>query len=191
MLVLFALLALLVLMISYSPKRELFGYAGYTKPVDAVVLDDPPFDTKEYVDALTYTSVNHDLMEKFVLATNKYVANKTGLCTYVIETTSLRKYTHAKDKRELYRCMFMLMRQHGFSFGFSVTVDILVNPDGTVKVMGARTQPMGVMPPTDQSPFESDIEGHAFPDAKLFEKSELDLIKIVRPNSNDQRRRDF
>lgn len=180
MLVLIALLILLVLMI--PPKREMFGY---TDPVGTVVMDDPAFDTTEYVEALTYTSIDHDLMEKCVLATNKYVSEKTGLCTYIIETTSIRKYSHAKDpkKGDMYRCMFMLMRQHGFSFGFAVTVDILVYPNGTVKVVGAQTQPMNIVPPSNRTPFESEvIEGHEFPAFSLFEQSELNLIKIVPPS---------
>jgi hypothetical protein len=73
--------------------------------------------------------------------------------------------------------MFMLMKQHGFTFGFAVTTDVVVNPDGTVTVMSARTQPIDVMPPTDQSPFSSDIEGHEFVDYQKFRQSELDLIK--------------
>lgn len=171
------LLILIVLMVLLmSSKKEMFGYAGYKDPVKQVIIDDPSFDTTEYLEA-TDVSVDSDLMEKLVLATNKYVADKTGLCTYVIETTSLKKYVHKENKKELYRCMFMLMKQHGFTFGFAVTVDVNVNPDGTVQVLSARTQPINVRPPTDQSPFTSDIEGHEFVDYERFRKSELELIK--------------
>jgi hypothetical protein len=58
-----------------------------------------------------------------------------------------------------------------------VTVDIAVNPDGTVKVMSARTQPIDVVPPTDTSPYTSDTLGYDFVDYDLFRKSELELIK--------------
>lgn len=171
------LLILIVLMVLLmSSKKEMFGYAGYKDPVKQVIIDDPSFDTTEYLEA-TDVSVDNDLMEKLVLATNKYVADKTGLCTYVIETTSLKKYVHKENKKELYRCMFMLMKQHGFTFGFAVTVDVNVNPDGTVQVLSARTQPINVRPPTDQSPFTSDIEGHEFVDYERFRESELELIK--------------
>lgn len=170
------LLILIVLMLVFSSRKEMFGYAGYKDPVKHVVIDDPSFDTTEYIEA-TDVSVDNDLMQKLVLATNRYVSEKTGLCTYVIETTSLKKYIHKENKKELYRCMFMLMKQHGFAFGFAVTTDVVVNPDGTVTVMSARTQPIDVMPPTDQSPFSSDIEGHEFVDYQKFRQSELDLIK--------------
>jgi hypothetical protein len=171
------LLILIVLMVMFmSSRKEMFGYAGYKDPVKQVIIDDPSFDTTEYTEA-TDVSVNNDLIEKIVLATNEYVSGKTGLCTYVIETTSLKKYIHKENKKELYRCMFMLMKQHGFVFGFAVTVDVNVNPDGTVKVLSARTQPINVNPPTDQSPFVSDVEGHEFTEYERFRESELELIK--------------
>lgn len=174
---LLVLLIVLVLALMAS-RKEMFGYAGYEGHVKSVVIDDPLFDTKDYVES-TDVSVNNDLMEKIVLATNAYVAKKTGLCTYVIETNTVKKYVPAKKSgRDLYRCMFMLMRQHGFVFGFAVTVDCFVNPDGSVSVVGAHTQPIGVEPPADQTAFTSDLEGHAFPEFSLFEKSEANLIKI-------------
>lgn len=172
--VLLILIVLVILLM--SSRKEMFGYAGYKDHVKQVLLDDPSFDTAEYVEAID-VSVNNDLVQKLVLATNKYVSQKTGLCTYVIETTSLKKYVHKENKKELYRCMFMLMKQHGFTFGFAVTVDINVNPDGTVQVLSARTQPIDVKPPTNQTPFISDMEGHEFTDYERFRESELELIK--------------
>lgn len=172
--VLLVLIALMLLLM--STRKEMFGYAGYSDPITQVVIDDPSFDTKEYIES-TDVSVGNDLIQELVFATNRYVAEKTGLCTYVIETTSIKKFVHKENKKELYRCMFMLMKQHGFAFGFAVTADISVNPDGTVQVVSARTQPINVAPPTDQSPFQSDIEGHVFTDYDLFKKSELELIK--------------
>lgn len=171
------LLILIVLMLLLmSSKREMFGYAGYNDPVKQVIIDDPSFDTTEYIESED-VSVNNDLIQSLVLATNEYVSKRTGLCTYVIETTSLKKFVHKENKKELYRCMFMLMKQHGFTFGFAVTVDINVNPDGTVQVLSARTQPIDVKPPTDQTPFTSDVEGHEFTPYERFRESELELIK--------------
>jgi len=168
------ILIVILLFLMSSSRKEMFG--GHTEPVNRVVIDDPSFDTTEYTEA-TDTSVDNDLIQKLVFAVNKYVATKTGLCTYVIETTSLKKFVHKENKKEMYRCMFMLMRQHGFAFGFAVTADVNVNPDGTVVVLSARTQPIDVMPPTDQTPFTSDMEGHEFTEYDRFRKSELDLIK--------------
>lgn len=170
------IIVLIILMIFLTSRKEMFGYAGYKDPIHQVVIDDPSFDTKEYTEA-TDVSVNNDLMQSIVFAVNTYVGDKTGLCTYVIETTSLKKYVHNENKKELYRCMFMLMKQHGFAFGFAVTADVSVNPDGTVHVLSARTQPINVRPPTDQSPFQSDIEGHEYTEYQQFRESELELIK--------------
>lgn len=165
------LLILIVLMLLLmSRKKETEGYKNQ------IVIDDPSFDTTEYIES-TDVSVDNDLMEKLVLATNKYVSDKTGLCTYVIETTSLKKFVHKETKKELYRCMFMLMKQHGFTFGFAVTVDINLYPDGTLNVVSARSQPIDVKPPTFQGPFMSDIEGHEFTGYERFRESELELIK--------------
>jgi hypothetical protein len=161
--VLLFLIALMMLLM--TSRREMAGY-----------IDDPNVDTAEYTES-TEVSVTNDLMEKLVLATNTYVAGKTGMCTYIIETTSIKKFIHNQNGTPLYRCMFMVMRQHGFAFGFAVTVDIKENPDGSVRVMGARTQPIDVKPPTDQSPFQSDVEGHVFTEYELFKESELELIK--------------
>jgi len=172
--VLLILIGLMLLLM--SSRKEMFGYAGHEDPVNQVTLDDTSFDTAEYVES-TEINIDNDLMQKLVLATNKYVSDKTGLCTYIIETTSIKKYVHRDTKKDLYRCMFMFMKQHGFVFGFAVTADVMVNPDGTVKVMSARTQPIDVMPPTDQSPYQSDLEGYEFTDYRMFKESELNLIK--------------
>lgn len=163
---------LIVLMLLLMSREK--NMAGYN-----IDIDDSSFDTTEYTESKDVI-VNNDLMEKLVLATNKYVSDKTGLCTYVIETTSIKKYIHNENKNELYRCMFMLMKQHGFTFGFSVTVDIKSYPDGTVQVLNARTQPIDVKPPTNQGPFTSDVEGHEFTRYERFRESELELIKISK-----------
>lgn len=170
------LILLIVFMLFTMSRTETFGYAGYSDPIMQVVINDPITDTKEYMES-TYDNITPDIVQKLVFATNKYVADKTGLCTYVIETTSMKKYVHRENKKEFYRCMFMLMKQHGFAFGFAVTADIQANPDGAMKVLSVRTQPINVMPPTDTSPFDSNIEGHVFVDYDVFKKSELELIK--------------
>lgn len=170
------LIFLIVFMLFTMSRTEMFGYAGYKDPIMQVVMNDPDIDTKEYIET-TYDDISRDTIQNLVFATNKYVSEKTGLCTYVIETTSMKKYVHKENKKELYRCMFMLMKQHGFAFGFAVTADIQVNPNGVTEVLSARTQPIDVKPPVDTSPFDSNIEGHEFVDYDVFKKSELELIK--------------
>ena len=170
-------LVILIALVLYlmSRTKENFGYSGHTKPVNNVILDDASPNMNDYK-AARDISISNDMMEKFVLASNKYVGEKTGLCTYVIETTAVKKFKHKTKNHELYQCVFMFMRQGGFSFGFSAVVDILV-VSGEVKIQGARTQPLGVTPPNDLSPFQSSVGGKEFLKFETFEKSELDLIK--------------
>lgn len=74
-------------------------------------------------------TVSNDVMEQMVLETNKRVSEITGLCTYVVETTSVKKYRDKVTGEEIYRCMFMIMKRGGFPFGFSVSSDIKVIND--------------------------------------------------------------
>jgi hypothetical protein len=53
-----------------STRREMFGYAGYSDPIKQVVIDDPIFDSKEYVES-TDVSVSSNLIQELVFATNK------------------------------------------------------------------------------------------------------------------------
>lgn len=76
--------------------------------------------------------------------------------------------------------MFMLMKQHGFAFGFSVSVDIKVIPGGTVEVLSARSQPINVTPPTTILPYINNVEGHEYVDYETIKSGELKLIKNNR-----------
>ena len=132
--------------------QELFGFAGYEKPVNQVNLYDPKFDLKKYkeVEAI----VDHDLMEKLVLTTNKEITRRTDDCSYIIETTAVKKYTG--DNQDVYKCMFMCVRAKGFAFGFSVVATLSVKGDN-VKVLSLRTQPMDVDEPSEVSPYIQDV----------------------------------
>lgn len=132
--------------------QELFGFVGYQKPVNQVVLDDAKFDTSAYEEVEAV--VNHDLMEKLVLTTNKEIVKRTDDCSYIIETTAVKKYT--KDDQDIYKCMFMCVRAKGFAFGFSVVATLSVKGDD-VKVLSLRTQPMDVQAPSDVSPYVQDV----------------------------------
>lgn len=133
--------------------QELFGFAGYEKPVNQVVLNDPKFDLKNYKEAEAV--VDHDLMEKLVLTTNKEITRRTDDCSYIIETTAVKKYTNDSGQ-DVYKCMFMCVRAKGFAFGFSVVATLSVKGDD-VKVLSLRTQPMDVDEPSDVSPYIQDV----------------------------------
>jgi hypothetical protein len=132
---------------------ELFGFNGYTKPVNQVVLKDPKFDTSSYAEAEAV--VNHDLMEKLVLATNKEITKRTDDCSYIIETTAVKKFVQ-DGKPDVYKCMFMCVRAKGFAFGFSVVSTLSVKGDD-VRVLSLRTQPLDVDAPSSVAPYVQDV----------------------------------
>ena len=66
------------------------------------------------------------------LQSNKAISKRTGLCTYIIETTSMKLYKHKTTGGKIFRCMFMVAKygNKGFDFGFSVVVDVRVINEG-------------------------------------------------------------
>ena len=155
---------------------EQFGFSGYTKPKDPITLDDTEIDLSEYDESGEDVAVSNDLMQEMVLATNKAVSKKTGLCTYIVETLSVKRYTHRTTKQEIYRCMFMTVKHKGFAYGFSVTSDMRII-DGKATVIGLRTQPVDLRPPSDPSIYQTTIKGKEFEDYTEVRRSELDLVK--------------
>ena len=175
------LLILLILIVLMTMSRtemftEQFGFSGYTKPIEPVLLNDTDTDLSEYEESGEEIEVSNDLMQEMVLATNKEVSKKTGLCTYIIETLSVKKYINTKSKQEIYRCMFMTVKHKGFSFGFSVTSDLRII-EGKAIVLNINTQPIDVKPPTDPSIYQKSIKGKEFEDYTEVRQSELDIVK--------------
>ena len=72
-------LILLILIILMTMSRtemftEQFGFSGYTKPIEATLLNDNEFDLSEYEESGEELEVSNDLMQEMVLATNKEVS---------------------------------------------------------------------------------------------------------------------
>ncbi len=175
------ILVLLLLIVIMSISRtemftEQFGLSGYTKPKDPITIEDTEIDLSGYEESGEDISISNDLMQEMVLATNKAISKKTGLCTYIIETTSVKKYINNGTKQEIYRCMFMSVKHRGFALGFSVTSDMRII-DGKVTVIGLRTQPIDFRPPSDPSIYQTTIKGEEFEDYTEVRRSEIDLIK--------------
>ena len=175
------LLLLLTVLITILMSRtemftEQFGLSGYTKPKEPV-LTDAETDLTDYEESGEETEVSNDLMQEMVLATNKEVSKKTGLCTYIIETLAIKKYVNTKIKQdEIYRCMFMSVKHKGFAMGFAVTSDLRII-DGRAVVLNLRTQPIDIKPPSDPSIYQQTIEGKEFEDYTEVRQSEIDRIK--------------
>jgi hypothetical protein len=158
---------------------EQFGLSGYTKPMNSVLLKGTDTDLSDYEESGEEIEVSNDLMQEMVLATNKEVSKKTGLCTYIIETLSVKKYINTKSKQEIYRCMFMSVKHKGFAVGFSVTSDLRIIDDRAT-VLNVRTQPIDVNPPSDPSIYQKSIKGKEFEDYSEVRRSELDMVKNTK-----------
>ncbi len=177
-------LILLILIILMTMSRtemftEQFGLSGYTKPIEPVLLNDTQTDLSDYEESGEEIEVSNDLMQEMVLETNKEVSKKTGLCTYIIETLSVKKYVNKKSNQEIYRCMFMSVKHKGFSFGFSVTSDLRII-DGRATVLNVRTQPIDIKPPSDPSIYQKSIKGKEFEDYTEVRQSEIDIVKNTK-----------
>ena len=178
------LLILLILTVLMTMSRtemftEQFGLSGYTKPIEPVLLNDTQLDLSVYEESGDDVEISNDLMQEMVLATNKEVSKKTGLCTYIIETTSVKKYTNKESNQEIYRCMFMSVKHNGFAMGFSVTSDLRIT-DGRATVLSVRTQPIDINPPSDPSIYQKSIKGKEFEDYTEVRRSELDIVKNTK-----------
>ena len=178
------LLILLILIVLMTMSRtemftEQFGFSGYTKPMNSVLLKGTDTDLSDYEESGEEIEVSNDLMQEMVLATNKEVSKKTGLCTYIIETLSVKKYINTKSKQEIYRCMFMSVKHKGFAVGFSVTSDLRIIDDRAT-VLNVRTQPIDVNPPSDPSIYQKSIKGKEFEDYSEVRRSELDMVKNTK-----------
>jgi len=80
----------LLITVRREPFTEIFGLSGYKKPTGSIRLDDAKPNLSGYTQA--EANISNDMMEEFVLQANQEIAKRTGLCTYIIETTADKKY---------------------------------------------------------------------------------------------------
>lgn len=173
------LVIVLLLTTKREPFTELFGFSGYNKPVKTVNFTDSKPDLTGYSQA--EVDVNNDMMQDFVLKANKEITKRTGLCTYIIETTSVKRYVNEEGK-QIYECMFMTVRDSGFAFGFSVVASYEV-VNGEVRLLSLRSQPLDVQTVSNVKPFVDGTEGKEFVNYELVKEaavptmSELEMAK--------------
>jgi hypothetical protein len=169
----------LLLTVRREPFTEIFGFSGHTKPNGSVRLDDTRPDLTGYNQA--EADVDNDMMQEFVLQANKEIAKRTGLCTYIIETTAVKKYVNEEGK-VIYECMFMTVKNNGFAFGFSVVASYEV-VNGNVRLVSLRSQPLDVQTVSDVSPFVESRGGQVFVNYELVKEAavptqgELEMAK--------------
>jgi hypothetical protein len=157
---------------------DTFGLSGYTKPVPPVKLNDPRPNLEGFEQF--EISVDNDMMEQFVIQANNEIDKRTGMCTYIIETTGINGYR--KDGVEIYEVMFMSVKKDGFSFGFSIVASFEVQ-NGKSRIVSLRSQPLGIQAPDDVSAFTEGAAGKEFVKYELVKeaavptKSEFDSAK--------------
>jgi len=168
----------LLITVRREPFTEIFGLSGYKKPTGSIRLDDAKPNLSGYTQA--EADVNNDMMEEFVLQANQEIAKRTGLCTYIIETTAVKKFVN--DDKAIYECMFMTVKNNGFAFGFSVVASYEV-VNGQVKLVSLRSQPLDVQTVSDVTPFVESRGGQDFvkydlvKEAAVPTQSELETAK--------------
>ena len=174
------LIVVLLLTVRRESYTEIFGLSGWTQPNEGVILDDPVDDISKY--RAVDTKIDNDTIERLVLATNKAIEAKTGICNYIIETTTIKKYVELSGTKEFYRAMFMAVKRNGFAFGFAVSVDAEIVGD-VVKIKSLRTQPIDADIPSDIKPFTDGEAGQDFIEYTLVKekamptRSEFEMAK--------------
>tara|TARA_R110002050_G_scaffold212298_1_gene348341 strand:- start:413 stop:1018 length:606 start_codon:yes stop_codon:yes gene_type:complete len=131
-------LVLLVIVFVLTSESESYSFSGY-KPEIRILMD--PFPNLKGYEPVK-NDANADLMESIVLLTNKEIHKRTGIQNYIIETTSMQKFS--KENSIIYECRFMTMKKGGFSFGFSVVVWVILEDSKPPKLLAIRSQPTGV-----------------------------------------------
>ena len=129
---------LLIIVFVLTNEGEGYGFSGYTVPRETQLMD--PFPNLTGYES-TKNDANADLMESIVLLTNKEIHKRTGIQNYIIETTSMKKFT--KEAASIYECRFMTVKKGGFSFGFSIVVWVILEDRKPPKLLAIRSQPIG------------------------------------------------
>ena len=141
---------------------------------------DEPIRLAEYEQVKEAIVITHDLMNEIILQANKAISKRTGLCTYIIETTSMKLYKHKKSGGKLFRCMFMVVKygNKGFDFGFSIAVDIrVINEGPRIETPGVGQKTQDIMETT-----EKNIE--KILDKGIENLSEIELIRLRKDQKN-------
>jgi hypothetical protein len=117
---------------------ELFGFAGYKKPITNIDINytSSGYDISKFQE--TTDGVTRDEINDCLKISEKFIRNRqSDLCVYPIETNKIMKYTGANDSI-MFRCRFMYtVTNQNFPFGFGASVDIL---NGSVVAFHTQTK---------------------------------------------------
>ena len=148
--------ALLYLGTSKEKFTELFGLAGYSKPILNVTMNKEitGIDYSDYQEKSAL--VTPDVLQELIFTVQRYMESQGMDWTYAIETNNVKKFVNKTDpSKVVYKCRFMFMYTKGFPFAFGVSADVMMAPKPTV--VGMQTQPMDNQTKQSISPFDADL----------------------------------
>ena len=169
-----AVVVFLLIVLCVSRRQEKYG--GKNELFES----DEPTRLSEYEQSKEAIVITHDLMNEIILQANKAISKRTGLCTYIIETTSMKLYKHKKTGGKIFRCMFMVVKygNKGFDFGFSIATDIrVINEGPRVETPGAGQKTQEILETT-----EKNIK--LMLDKGIENLSEIEFIRLKRDQKN-------
>ena len=172
-----------LLIVLYVSRRE-EKYGGKNDLFES----DEPTRLAEYKESEDSIIITHDLMNEIVLQSNKAISKRTGLCTYIIETTSMKLYKHKTTGGKIFRCMFMVAKygNKGFDFGFSIVVDVrVINEGPRLEVPGVGQKTQDIIEATEKSirdKLAKGLENLNEIDEIMLKKDEKNLMKFKSAN---------
>lgn len=169
-----AVVVFLLIVLCVSRRQEKYG--GKNELFES----DEPTLLAEYEQSENAIVITHDLMNEIILQANKAISKRTGLCTYIIETTSMKLYKHKKTGGKIFRCMFMVVKygNKGFDFGFSIAADIRVINEGP------RVETPGVGQKTQEIMETTENKIKLVLDKGIENLSEIELIRLRTDQKN-------
>jgi len=126
-------------------------------------------DDSAFVETITVETPDRN--QDMIFLTQEYLQKYYKLCTYCIETRSIRKLVNAENKSVKYKCVYMFMVTGGYPYGISVHVELVLEP--VKKVLLLSLQPLTTKSDTKIVPYVEDV-------AKTF-LSYDEIIASVKP----------
>jgi hypothetical protein len=137
--------------------------------------------------ALKHYKIKEDAenMEKLIqyskeIAERLNILHMTGDINKIQETKNeilrvSKRYNELNNVNDVYECMFMVVKDSGFSYGFSVVSTVQIK-NGVARVIAIRSQPLDTQIPSKISPYKESVGGQEFLNYDVVDE----LTKIKR-----------
>ena len=128
-------------------------------------------DESSYVETITVETPDRN--QDMIFLTQDYLKKYYNLCTYCIETRSIRKLVNINDNSAKYKCVYMFMVLGSYPYGISVNVELVLEPEK--KVLLLSLQPLTTKSDAKILPYTEDV-------AKTF-LSYDEILASVKPKN--------